>query len=138
MRKPIFIVLVATLSVLSALTGCRSRNTESPDVIPRAEMIRLMTEMEVTESALRYRQSRVSADSIKKLSQRSYDSLYASYGYSPVRFRTSLEYYQKNLEDYQQMLDEVIQRLTREKDSVNLTPEDRVDTTAAGRELLRK
>jgi len=138
MRKLLPIVLFALLFVLSANTGCRNRNTDAPDVIPRAEMIRLMTEMEVTEAALRYRQSRVSADSIRKLSQRSYDSVYARYGYSPERFRHSLEYYQKNLEDYQQMLDEVIQRLTREKDSVNLTPEGRLDTTAAGRELLRK
>ncbi len=108
---------------LLLLAGCGKKKVEQPQVVvPREEMISLMADMELTEAALRYRQGRLSHDSLKKITDRAFDSLYTWYRINPEVFKENLAYYQHNLDDFQKMLDEVILRLTREKDSIANLP----------------
>jgi len=122
------------LFVLTLLlfAGCRNEQHPLSDkgLIPREQMIRLMADVEFTEALIKLRQVNISHDSIKKLAQSSYDSLYAHYRLTPEMFKENLNYYQGNLEDFQAMLDSVMVLLTRQKDSAlsKNPPEKSADT----------
>lgn len=90
--------------------------------IPQEQMIRLMADMELTESALKMKQVNISRDSIKLIAAKCYDSLYAFYGVTPEQFKENLKYYQDDIEEFQSMMDSVVVTLTRHKDSVSHPP----------------
>ncbi|MBW6492274.1 MAG: DUF4296 domain-containing protein [Lentimicrobium sp.] len=119
-------ILMISVSVLllQFLHGCRptvSKPGES-NIIPRGEMIRIMSDVEITEAALRFMQSKVSRDSLEVITEKSFDSLYIFYGITPAQFKENLIYYQQDLKNFEKMIDEVMLIITKSKDSVqNLT-----------------
>jgi hypothetical protein len=106
--------------MFAALLGCRpsGNRPDSGEIIPRDSMILVMADVELTEAALRYQQTRISRDSLEKVKTRSYDSLYLYYKLTPERFNQNLVYYQNDLADFENMLDEVMLSLTKDKDSL--------------------
>ncbi len=106
--------------MLVALLGCKpsGNKTDSGDIIPRETMIQVMADVELTEAAMRYQQTRISRDSLEKIKTRSFDSLYLFYKLTPTKFNQNLVYYQNDLADFEQMLDEVMLSLTKDKDSL--------------------
>lgn len=106
--------------VLAALMGCRpsGNKPDSGDIISRDTMIQVMADVELTEAALRYLQTRISRDSLEKVKTRSYDSLYLYYKLTPAKFNRNLVYYQNDLAGFENMLDEVMFSLTKDKDSL--------------------
>lgn len=121
------------LIVVLGISACSQKTAYkgSLPLIPRDSMICLMADMEFTEAALKFQQRSSNNDSIKRLVNRSYDSLYSWYNYSPEQFELSLGYYQNNLVDFQKMLDEVILQLTRERDSVQYLSKKVADTLSS-------
>ncbi|MFH1119106.1 MAG: DUF4296 domain-containing protein [Bacteroidota bacterium] len=104
------------------IQGCRDDHksfASGQKQISREQMIRLMADFELTESALKMKQVKLSRDSVRLIAARCYDSLYAFYGISPEQFRENLRFYQSDMEDFQAMMDSVIVALTRHKDSVS-------------------
>lgn len=97
-------------------------------VIDRETMIMLLADMDITDAALKSRQIGISHDSIRKISAMAYDSLYLYYKITPEIFRENMRYYQRDMEDYQKMIDEKITLLTRRKDSLTIEPE-KLDTS---------
>lgn len=106
--------------MLAALFGCRQsvNNSDSGVIIPRETMIHVMADVELTEAALRNQQTRISRDSLEKIKTRSYDSLYLFYSITPEQFNQNLAHYQNDLADFENMLDEVMLSLTKDKDSL--------------------
>ncbi len=115
-----FLLLIS----LFALNACRENAKIEGDevLIPRQEMIMLMSDVELAEAVLRYKQGKISRDSLNMLSAMTFDSLYAWHQVTPARFKANLAYYQKDLAGFEKMLDEVILLLTRAKDSINNLP----------------
>lgn len=111
----IFFVLV----VLSCNQSDRNNGTPE-QIIDRETMIRLMADMDITDAALKTKQMSLKHDSIRRLSNRAYDSLYLYYKTTPENFRLNVGYYQRDLEDYQKMMDEKIILLSKKKDSINM------------------
>lgn len=119
------------LLLLGALSGCKqtdSSELSKVETIERQKMIQLMADMEITESALRMKQSKISRDSLDKLSNKAYDSLYLYYRVTPEIFSKNLKYYQLNMEEYEAMMEEKITLLSKKKDSISLE-KNRADTT---------
>lgn len=87
-------------------------------IIPREKMIRLMADMNLTESMLKLKQNKLARDSVKKIAAQTYDSLYLYYGITPRQFDENMEYYQENMDDFQAMIDSVLVVLTKQKDSI--------------------
>lgn len=120
--KPLlYSLVIAALFV----TGCSNNRRTLPSgqkQIPRDQMIRLMADLELTESALKIKQVKMSRDSVKQIATYCYDSLYAFYGVTPELFRENLRYYQGDMDDFQSMMDSVIVTITRHRDSVSNPP----------------
>jgi hypothetical protein len=114
--KFLFLLIIAF-----SLPACRNGHKiidNGQKKIPQEQMIRLMADMELTESVLKMKQVNISRDSIKLIAAKCYDSLYAFYGVTPEQFKENLKYYQDDIEEFQAMMDSVVVTLTRHKDSV--------------------
>lgn len=89
-----------------------------------------MADMDITDAALKLRQLGLSHDSIRKLSEKAFDSLYIYYGTTPEVFKENIKFYQRDMEEYQKMMDEKLELLSRKKDSINVAIEPvKIDTT---------
>lgn len=131
--KPVYkaFSLILVILILFGLFSCDDngkREIKPETVIDRETMIMLLADMDVTDAALKTRQIGLSHDSIRKISAMAYDSLYLYYKITPRIFRENMRYYQRDMEDYQNMLDEKITLLTRRKDSLTIEPE-KLDTS---------
>lgn len=51
-----------------------------------------------------------------------FDSLYLYYRTTPELFKENLKYYQYDMQDFQKMLEEKINLITRKNDSITLEP----------------
>lgn len=121
------------LILLSLLVSIQCKRDEfqklsKEQIIDRETMIHLMADLEITEAALKLKQTKIKYDSLKKLSNMAFDSLYLYYKTTPEAFRLNLKNYQHDMEDYQEMLEEKINLLTRKNDSITLEPV-KIDTT---------
>lgn len=120
---PSFLILL----LLSATMSCKeSGNIELPqdEMIDRQKMIQLLADMEITEAALRMKQSKIGRDSLESISNRAYDSLYLYYKVTPEMFYKNLKYYQNNMETYEAMMEEKITLLSKKKDSISMEKRD--------------
>lgn len=119
-----FVLLIVAL----CFTGCSSKRETLPSgqkQIPREQMIRLLADLQLTESALKIKQVKMSRDSVKQFANFCYDSLYAFYRVTPEQFRDNLRYYQGDMEDFQAMMDSVVVTLSRQRDSATNPPKPR-------------
>jgi hypothetical protein len=118
--------------ILIAGAGCNrsAKQVDGTEVIPRDQMVRIMTDLEITEASLRFLQSKVNKDSLDKISDQAFDSLYSFYNITPDQFNRNLDLYQENIDDFEKMMDEVMLAITKAKDSLTNTPEIPTDTIA--------
>lgn len=117
--------------IFGILSGCdRNESTDIKDdqVIERSSMVQLLADIEITEAALKAKQLKLKRDSFKVITKMAIDSLYIYYNTTPHLFKENLKYYQRDMEDYQKMMDEKIVLLSRKKDSISIEP-SLLDTT---------
>lgn len=122
--KPLIFSLLTAFTLL-IYTQCKQdefSKLSKEQIIDRETMIHLMADMEITEAALKLKQTKMKYDSIRTLSNRAFDSLYIYYNTTPELFKENLKYYQYDMEDFQQMLEEKINLITRKNDSITLEP----------------
>ncbi len=113
------------------VSGCdsdKSSELKDEQVIERSAMVQLLADIEITEAALKAKQLKLKRDSFRLISKMALDSLYIYYNTTPQLFKENLKYYQSDMEDYQKMIDEKIELLSRKKDSISLQPA-LIDTT---------
>lgn len=124
--------ITGLIILLTTGIGCNrsAQHADGTEVIPRDQMVKIMTDVEMTEASLRFLQSKVNKDSLDKIAHQSFDSLYVFYNITPVQFKRNLEIYQKDLADFEKMMDEVMLAITKAKDSLSNTPEIPTDTLA--------
>lgn len=91
-----------------------------------------MADMQITETALRQKQSSLNRDTMKIISEKAFDSLYLYYKTTPAAFQNSLKYYQQDLEKYLKMNEEMITFLTQKEDSIKLENDSLVNDTVKG------
>lgn len=116
-KKRLFFLLFGF--VLLSACNMKGKQLNDQDIIPQEKMIRLMADIEITEAGLRFKQTKISGDSLTRLKSRAFDSLYIYHQVTPAQFKNSLAFYQKKLDNFERMMDEVMQIITREKDSIN-------------------
>ncbi len=122
--KYAFFYLLSVLALL-AFTQCKQDETSKlskEQIIDRESMIHLMADMEITEAALKFKQTKMKYDSVRILSNMAFDSLYLYYNTTPELFKENLKYYQYDMEDFQEMLEEKINLISRKNDSISVEP----------------
>lgn len=125
-----YILIISNLLILTILS-CntdRDNNIESTRIVQKDTMINLMADLEIVESAIKLQQAKIQKDSLDKLSNMAFDSLYAFYKITPEQFKYNLAYYQRNMSNYQEMLDNMIIVLSRKKDSITVEQDQTSDT----------
>ncbi len=128
--KPALFCLLSLCAILT-FTQCKqdeSKKLSKEQIIDRETMIHLMADMEITEAALKFKQTKLKYDSVRILSNRAFDSLYLYYNTTPELFKENLKHYQYDMEDFQEMLEEKINLISRKNDSITLEP-TKIDTT---------
>ncbi len=103
--KRIFIVLI-TVFVLS---GCQ-KNKVPEHVIPPDDMVSILVDIHLTDGILSSSQLR--RELAQKDTSNIYNILLYNYGYSRKDFDTSLFYYGKNIALYDQIYNDVLNRLS--------------------------
>jgi hypothetical protein len=104
------------LFVILALFGCKNQQSPSvtdlqkPDsLVPRSQMVRILTDVHLTEAALTYLKTKGNAP--KSLSDDYYDAVFSKYKISRKNFESNFDYYKRNPEDLIKMYEEVISNL---------------------------
>ncbi len=104
------------LSFLILLAGCRRENSarlpeglSSDSVIPREEMVRMLSDVQVLEAFLQLDVAR--GKNVTRMRDFYYDRLFSRYHCTEKRFRKNLEYYEQNPETFAKMYEEVVATL---------------------------
>lgn len=127
-----FFILILSLGCLTFSCNPRGKSIDKDNIIDRETMVKLMADMQITETALRQKQSSLNRDTMKIISEKAFDSLYLYYKTTPAAFQNSLKYYQQDLEKYLKMNEEMITFLTQKEDSIKLENDSLVNDTVKG------
>ena len=108
--KKYFLILLTFL-----LLSCnhKKEKTAAPDIIPKQEMIQILVDVELAESAISMEQ--VKSKSIDLYSNYYYNAIFKKYKISQQQFEESLRYYLKKNDDFNEMFVQVINILSRKQ-----------------------
>lgn len=104
------------LFIFPALFACRNQQSPSgsdlqqPDtLISRSQMVRILTDVHLTESVLTYLKTKGEAS--KSLSDDYYNAVFSKYKISRKNFESNFNYYKRDQEDLEKIYEEVINNL---------------------------
>jgi hypothetical protein len=108
---------------LLVLFACKNRESlsvtdlQKPDsLISRTQMIRILTDVHLTEAALVYMKTK--GETSKNLTDDYYNAVFSKYKISRKNFESNFDYYKRDQEDLIKMYDEVINNLEKLKKPV--------------------
>jgi len=106
--------------IIPALFACKKQqsptgsDTQKPDsLISRRQMVRILTDVHLTEAAVSFIKTR--GDASKNLSEDYYTVVFSKYKISRKNFESNFDYYKRDQEDLIKMYEEVIDNLERLK-----------------------
>jgi hypothetical protein len=105
MKKAFILLLVFSLF------SCNSKKDIPDNVIPFDDMVDIIYKIHVTDGLLTL--SKVRRSVVKIDTTNYYDALLNNYNYNRQDFDTSLYYYSKNIDQYDLIYDEVLNRLSK-------------------------
>ena len=115
---------ILILLIVFSLFSCKKQQT--PDyVIPFNNMVDIIVEIHITDGLLT--SSKVRRELIKLDTTNYYDAILNKYNYKRQDFDTSLYYYTKNIDQYDLIYDEVLNRLSEIESKLeeNMSLEDK-------------
>jgi len=115
---------ILILLIVFSLFSCKKQQT--PDyVIPFNNMVDIIVEIHITDGLLT--SSKVRRELIKIDTTNYYDAILNKYNYKRQDFDTSLYYYTKNIDQYDLIYDEVLNRLSEIESKLeeNMSLEDK-------------
>lgn len=120
MKKSYVIVLIICI-----LSACSSEKV--PDyVIPKDDMVEIIVDIHLTDGLMTM--TRIRQATLKKDSLNLYDEIFIKYGYTREDFDTSIYYYSYNINKYDDIYNDVLNKLSemeaKEKEE-NLNKESR-------------
>lgn len=129
MGKHRYIIVIATIVMISVMGGCKHKSTESAP-IDEPTMINLLHDAYLIEGYYTV-ETGYRFDTLHAQMAASYDSLFAQYNISKSDFDTCIAWYVRHYEAYQRVVDSVSARLTREaelvRNEVNSSPQPEHD-----------
>jgi len=102
--KNIFYLIIAVVMI-----SCNHKKTTPEHVIPKNEMVEIILDIHLTDGL--FTVSNVRRDLTKKDSINYYNEIFHNYGYTRADFDTSVYYYSKNINEYDKIYEEVLNRL---------------------------
>ncbi len=119
------------LLIVFSLFSCKN-NKETPDyVIPFDDMVDIIVEIHITDGLL-------TSNKIRKQlaiqdSTNFYNTIFENHNYTREDFDTSLYYYSKNINQYDLIYDEVLNKLSEIQSNIIVKREEEID-----REIVRE
>jgi hypothetical protein len=102
MKKTVFIIVVIFLSACA-------KESKSPDyVIPQDKMVNIITDIHIMDglNTMSNVRRKLAKDSISN-----YDVIFTNYGYSRSDFDTSIYFYSKNIDQFDKIYEDVLNKL---------------------------
>jgi len=104
--------LSIVILVIGLLFSCASN--ETPDyVIPQEEMIDIIVDIHIIDGMMTVHTVR--REILRQKTSNLYDEVFARYGYTRSDFDTSIYYYSLNINDYDEMYKEVLNKLSEKE-----------------------
>ncbi len=100
-----FVILIVTISFFS----CTNEKKIPEYVIPQEDMVDIIVDIHLTDGLLTL--NHVRRKLAKKDTSNYYDKIFDQYGYTRADFDTSIYYYSMNIDDYDNIYAEVLNRL---------------------------
>jgi len=100
-------IIIITLTLL--LVACNNEKKTPEYVIPQEDMVDIIIDMHITDGLLTL--NKVRRNLAKKDTANYYDQVFESYGYNRADFDTSVYYYSMNINDYDKIYAEVLNKL---------------------------
>ncbi len=105
MMRKILILLVAI-----SLVNCSNKDKTPDHVIPYNDMVNILVEIHITDGLLT--SNKIRRKLVKNDTTNFYNTILKNYGYLRKDFDTSLFYYSKNINQYDLIYEEVLNRLS--------------------------
>ncbi len=114
------IYIVISLIVISGCTTDISEKKEKPpaNLIPRDEIVNVIVDMHLYDAAIKEKQKK--HRDILKSKYYLYQTVMEKYNITREQFESSLKYYQQDLDDYDKIYDDVIEKLSKMKAEAEL------------------
>lgn len=117
-QNPIYIIFLTLL----ILTGCTHNISEKKgrppaDLIPRNEMVDIITDMHLYDAVMKEKQKK--HNKISEPEYYMYQAVMKKHDITREQFESSLKYYQQDLEDFDKIYEDVIERLSKMKAKVD-------------------
>ena len=121
MKKSAIIVLIVCI-----LSACNSDKTSSY-VIPQDDMVDIIFDIHMTDGLLTM--TRIRREIVKNDSSSFYDEILTGYGYTRKDFDTSVYYYSYNMDEYDNIYKDVLDKLAEmeaklKEGNLKLIPEE--------------
>ena len=100
---------IAVILLVVILVSCDSGNKTPDYVIPYDDMVNIIIDIHLTDGLLT--QNNVRRNLAKKDSLNYYDAILNNFGYTRADFDTSVHFYSKNIDEYDKIYEEVLNRL---------------------------
>jgi hypothetical protein len=118
----VFSILLIVIGCSHVKTPPTSGDSKPDSLIPQEEMIRIITDVHLTEAALIYLRNH--GKNNKDLAPDYYNVLFSKYRMSKKRFSENLEYYQQDQENFIKMYEAVLNKLTSPSPKAKKKPEE--------------
>jgi uncharacterized protein DUF4296 len=100
-------IIIIALTLL--LVACHNEKKTPEYVIPQEDMVNIIVDIHITDGLLTL--NNVRRNLAKKDTANYYDQVFENYGYTRADFDTSVYYYSMNINDYDKIYAEVLNKL---------------------------
>ncbi|MCF8307488.1 MAG: DUF4296 domain-containing protein [Bacteroidales bacterium] len=113
--KKLFAVIIVLLVFFLAMDACDNDRSSSEEykIIENDKMVDVMVDVHIIEATLRNK--KISGDSLKKLTNNYYQTLFDKYNISRQDFDSSFAYYEANVGQLNNIYEKVIERLNKKQ-----------------------
>ena len=103
------------VALFMSIISCNN-NDKPDDLIPKNEMIEIMSDINLAEGALKIYQ--IYPDSIRKYAPVYYETVYKKHKVSSQQYKNSYNYYYQNPEEMGKMMDKVSEELSKKESGI--------------------
>ena len=93
------------------LVSCNPKDKEKPNVLSREQMVDILIDIQLVEAKLAY--EKISTISFEQISTKYYESVFSKYNISKEEFEESMFYYEKDIEELDNIYTDVITKLNK-------------------------
>ncbi len=99
------------LLLILIIGGCQSGNNEKNLILKKEKMTDVMVDVHLAEAVLRNK--KISGEKLDKITSDAYHKIFNKHAITKAQFDSSFAYYERNIEKFNEIYEEVIVRLNK-------------------------